>query len=199
MTNNKPFFNRLQKFPLDDKEHYEVLSSDITHEIASVKNKKNKKPILKVDINGSIVKFYVDTDIVLLMEYKAGSVFYTDDNKVTKRKMNSICVDAAIKKEIYRFIREYNIKKETDYSVEFNGIIVEDFIYIPRILDTKIYDKTMTNMTDQGVIIIESIDAISNAYCDFIENNMELSDEVRDYLKNFGLYDTFMDFLKLYS
>ena len=107
--------NRLTRFQLNDRNVYEIQSSDIVYDIVYGDEsdeyilKSVQNPIIRVDINGSIARFYVDSDIIITLQYDNKGIIYHKYGKESKNiRIVTGLLDTAIKKELYDLCQDLN-------------------------------------------------------------------------------------------
>ena len=108
--------NRLAKFHLNDRNIYEIQSSNIVYDIVFGEEsnqyieKSIQNPIIRVDITGNIAKFYVDSDLVITLYYHKGIIFRKYGDRSKNIRVVPGFLDVAIKKELYDLSKEYNVE-----------------------------------------------------------------------------------------
>lgn len=201
-------FNRILRFPVRDREIYEIQSTDIIYDIVygnesdKYLSQEIKNPIIRVDLSKDTAKFYVDSDLISILNYYKGVIIYSAENRSFTKKIPAGFLDVAIRKALYDLAKEYNIKDPKQIRLTVNGQIIndmKDFTFWPSELDEKIYDRHRVNITKEGHEVIEYIKLTSYAYKKYVENDYQLTNDVTLTLTESGLYDSFQDFLKQYK
>ncbi len=200
--------NRINKFPNIDRQSYEIQSSDIAFQVAFGDDadkhieKFKKETIVKVDICNDNVRICVDSELIVSMKCLSSSTIiyrYPLEEIIMRRYFDPLCIDAAVKWEIYMVMLDYGIKSFDNCSILFNDVDVEQFIFYSSYMIPRLYDKTQISLTKNGGEMINLMKLVSTACADYLQNDCQLSDDMAEKIKEGGLSDRFLEFVKQYS
>lgn len=201
MRDNLIFYNRLKKFPLNDREHNEIEDSGVAYDLLGVeKPDRHKSPLVKVDAYDDYICIYVDAEIINILEYSNGFFFKIyGECKYSKFKIAPECADAIYRLILYTLTQDYNVKSIKQCSMSYHNTIMDQIVFIPPKLFNKMLDTDGVSFNEFGKEIFNDIVVLSESTCRYISDGEIMSEKIRNSLSEYGLMDKFEKILDAYN